>query len=96
MIISEERSGHWVHLLVKGLASSGCVRFENREQALIQVRRTLNQCLEECSEMEQKVRDKINSLKRNVIEHSSEWGVLYSNYMNEEMIRRGFTSLTKR
>ncbi len=96
MIISLDRSGHWVHLLVKGLKSSGCVRYENSEQALTQVRRVLNECIKECSEMDQHVQNKIQSLKRNVIENSSEWSVLYSNYMNEEMVRRGFTSLTKR
>ena len=96
MIISSDRSGYWVHLLVKGLKSAGCVRYDNQEQALMQVRRILNECVKECSEMDQKVTNKIRSLKRNIMENSSEWGVLYSNYMDEEMVRKGFTSLTKR
>ena len=96
MIISSDRVGHWTHLLAKGLESAGCVRFEDREKFLVQVRCVLNECVKECSEMDHNVQNKIHSLKRSVIETSSEWGVLYSNYMHEEMIRRGFTSLTKK
>ena len=96
MIISEDRRGHWIHLLAKGLESSGCVRYENQEQALTQIRRVLNECVKECAKIDQNVQNKIRTLKRNVMENSSEWGVLYSNYMHEEMVRRGFTSLTKK
>ena len=97
MIISSNRVGHWVHLLAKGLESSGCLRFADSEQAaLIQIRRVLNGCVKECSEMDQSVQSKISSLQRNVMENSSEWEVLYSNYMHEEMVRRGFKSLTKK
>ena len=96
MIISEDRRGHWVHLLAKGLSSSKCVNFENQEQALIQIRRVLNECVKECVEMDQSVKNKIGSLQRNVMENSSEWEVLYSNYMHEEMVRRGFATLTKK
>lgn len=96
MIISSERSGHWVHLLIKGLKSSGCLQFEDSEQVRTQIRRVLNECIKECSEMDHQVQNKIRSLKRRVIENSSEWTVLYSNYMHEEMVRRGFTTLTKK
>jgi len=96
MIISEDRTGHWTHLLVKGLKSSGCVSFSNQEQAVTQIRRVLNECVKECAVMDQSVKNKICSLQRNVMENSSEWGVLYSNYMHEEMIRNGFTTLTKK
>lgn len=96
MIISSDRQGHWVHLLVKGLEFSGCIRCDNKEEALSQVRRILNDCVRECSEMDQSVKAKIRSLQRNVMENSSEWGVLYSNYMGEEMVKKGFTTLTKK
>lgn len=96
MIISEDRMGHWIHLLTRDLKSSGCVGYDNQEHALSQIRRVLNECVKECAEMDQSVQNKIRSLQRNVMENSSEWGVLYSNYMHEEMVRRGFATLTKK
>jgi len=96
MIISSDRAGHWAHLLAKGLQSSGCVSRDKPEQILNCIRRVLNECITECVEMDQRVKNKIRSLQRNVMEDSSEWGVLYSNYMHEEMVRKGFATLTKK
>lgn len=96
MIISSEKTGYWVNLLIKDLKSSGCLQMKDPEQVRTQIRRVLNECIKECAEMDHQVQNKIRSLKRRVIENSSEWGVLYSNYMHEEMVRRGFTSLTKK
>ena len=96
MIISSEKTGYWVNLLIKELKFSGCLQVEDTEQLRTQVRRVLNECIKECAEMDHQVQSKIHSLQRRVIENSSEWGVLYSNYMHEEMVRRGFTSLTKK
>ena len=96
MIISSEKTGYWVNLLIKNLKSSDCLQAENIEELRTQVRRILNECIKECDDMDHQVQNKIHSLKRRVIENSSEWEVLYSNYMHEEMVRRGFTSLTKK
>ena len=96
MIISSEKTGYWTNLLIKGLKSSGCLQMEDSEQVRTQIRRVLNECIKECADMDHHVQNKIRSLQRCVIENSSEWGVLYSNYMHEEMVRRGFTSLTKK
>ena len=88
MSLSSDRQNYLVHLVVDRLEASNMVRYANKEQVLMLARRTMTHCMKECEEMDQKVRNKILSLKRNVMENSSEWEVLYSNYLEDEMVRR--------
>ena len=94
MILSDERQSYLVHLIIDNLEKKGLLSYTDRQKMHLLTRRVMNQCMKISREIDQKVCDKIKSLKRNVLENSSEWQVLYSNYLEEEMVRKGM-SFTK-
>ena len=96
MILSDARQSYWTHLIIDALEATDLASYKDKEKAVQTARITLNQCLRECEEMDLKVREKISSLKKYVVEGSSEWDVLYHNYLEDEMVRRGLVSLKKR
>ncbi len=89
MILSEERQSHWAHLLCDGLYHDDLVDYEDDDQALRAIKRAVTLFVKEASEIDQRAREKVASLKRGVVEGSTEWDVLYSKYFEEEMQRRG-------
>ena len=95
MILSDARQTYWIHLLVDGLEATGLVTYEDKEKAVQATRVTLSHCLKECEEIDLKVKEKVSSLKKQVLEGSPEWDVLYYNYLEDEMIRRGLIPLKK-
>ncbi len=92
MIISEERQKHFAHLLIDGLWGDEIIDFdEDSEEVVIrEAKRLIAQWVTEQGDIDEEVRQKINSLKRDIPEGSSEWRVMYSKYYNEEMSRRGY------
>lgn len=93
MLLSADRQTYFIHLIVNSLEKKkDVVSYEDKEKALWAVRQAMSKCMKECTAMDQAVRDKITSLKRNVQEASSEWEVLYSNYMEAEAVKRGVVS----
>lgn len=86
-MLSADRQSHWVHLIVNGLLNKGLVRYQDKDKALRSANRAMLSFIQEHNKIEQKVRQKITSLKRNVSENSAEWEVLYSNYYEEELSR---------
>ena len=93
MILSQDRQNHLIHLVVNKLRDDGFISYTDKEKALLAVRQVFNECVKECQEIDEKVKNKISSLQRKVLESDSEWQVLYSNYLEEEMTRRGLSSL---
>jgi uncharacterized protein len=91
MIISEDRQKHFAHLLVDKLWGDELIDFdEDSEESVVrEAKRLINDWVQEQGDIDLEVRNKINSLKRDVPEGSSEWKVMYSKYFNEEMSRRG-------
>ena len=94
MILSDERQSYLIHLIIDNLEKKGLLSYTDRQKMHLLARQVMSRCMKIGQEMDQKVCDKIKSLKRNVLENSSEWQVLYSNYLEEEMVRKGIT-LTK-
>ncbi len=89
MRLSDERISHITHLIVKGLLSGKLIEPLQPEGKLFrEVKRTITTELHEEDEVDALVRRKIQSLSRTVPEGSSEWGVLYHKYLDEEMLRR--------
>ncbi len=91
-MLSDERQIHWTHLIVEGFLKKGFLQNQDKDRALRAVRRAVSCFVREHDLIEQKVRQKIAGLKRNVQEHSSEWEVLYSRYYEEELSRSHFNS----
>ena len=93
MILSADRQNYFIHLIINKLQSEGWISYEDKDQALAVIRQVLNQCIKECGDMDEKIRAKISSLKRKVQENDSQWQVLYFQYLEDEMVRRGISSL---
>ena len=88
-MISEERRMHWARLLVNQLWEDDLVDYTDDEQALHVARRAINKYCEEEDNIDQTVRQKLLSLKRGVVEGSTEWDTLHRKYYEEELGRRG-------
>ena len=86
-MLSADRQSHWLNLIVEGLLSKNVVRYKDKDKAVRAGGRAFSIFMKEHEQIEQKVRHKISSLKRNVSENSSEWEVLYSGYYEEELSR---------
>lgn len=91
MILSEDRQKHFAHLLIDGLWGDELIDFdEDVEEVVIrEAKRLVTQWVNEQGDIDAEVRQKINSLKRQLPEGSAEWKVMYQKYYNQEMSRRG-------
>ncbi len=96
MVLSSDRQNHLIHLVCNELQERNFISYLDKEKALLPIRQSMDGCIKVNLEMDQKVREKLNSLKRKIIEVSSEWEVLYDNYMEQEMIRRGLLKIKDR
>jgi hypothetical protein len=77
-------------LIVDGIWNDDLVDYGDEDKAIRVGRQAIAQFVAEVEEIDSKVRQKITSLKRDVMEFTPEWDVLYSKYYEEEMSRRGF------
>ena len=91
MIISEDRQKKFAHLLIDGLWGDEFIDFdeESEESIIREAKRLVALWVNEQGDIDSDVRQKINSLKRDVPEGSSEWKILYNKYYAQEMSRRG-------
>ncbi len=89
MILSEERQLHFARLLTDELWNDDLVDYSDDDIALRVARQAIAEFVKEDLEIDQKAREKVASLKRQVVEGSSEWEILYKKYYEEERNRRG-------
>jgi uncharacterized protein len=88
VILSEERQTHFAHILVDGIWNDDLVDYTDDDEAMRQAKRGIIKFVQEFKEVDEKVRQTITNLKRNVGEGTPEWDILYSKYTEEEMRRR--------
>ena len=86
-MLSPERKSNWTHIIVEGLLQKGLVSYKDKDKVMRATARSLSHFIQEHDRIEQKARQKITSLKRNVSENSVEWEVLYARYYEEELSR---------
>lgn len=91
MIISDDRQKHFAHLLIDKLWGEESIDFdEDSEEVIIrEAKRLVREWVNEQGDIDEEVRKKLNSLKRDLPEGSAEWNVMYRKYYAEEMSRRG-------
>ena len=89
MIISEDRQSHFARILVDGIWNDDLVDYADDDNALRLAKKGIAKFVAEGEDVDKKVKEKLSSLKRGVIEGTPEWDVLYSKYYDEEMVRRG-------
>lgn len=89
MIISEDRQMHLAHIITDGLWKDDLVDFKDDDQALRLAKQAIRAFVAKELEIDAKARAMVASLKRNVIEGTPEWDVMYRKYYEEERNRRG-------
>lgn len=89
MILSEERQTHWAHILTDGIWNDDMVDYTDEDLALRIAKKAIADFVKEDKDVDVKARQKVASLKRNVIEGSPEWDILYKKYYEEERNKRG-------
>ena len=89
MKFSDDRISHLSLLIRTQLAKDDSVEYVDEEKAFREIRRALIEFfkIEEIADVA--AREKISHLKRNVPEGSREWDILYRQYLEEELAKRG-------
>ncbi len=89
MILSEDRQSHWAHLVTDAVWGDDIVDFSDDDHALRAAKRAIADFVAEDEEIDRRAREKVASLKRNVLENTPEWDILYKKYYEEERGKRG-------
>jgi hypothetical protein len=88
--LSRDKANKLSHAVTDGLADMPQVEFlEDRNSVRLEVRRLLEELLNQEARIDQAARQKIESQKRTILEGSQEWDILYRKYYNEEVKKLG-------
>lgn len=82
--LSESRISHLAHLVLDGLRKANLGDFPNEGRALMQTKQVLHGFFQREDQIDDIVRQKIDSLSRRVPPGSREWDILYRKYFEEE------------
>jgi hypothetical protein len=89
VIISADRQNHLAHIVTDGVWEDDIVDFSDDDQALRAAKLAIGEFVKEDEALDQRAREKVASLKRNVMEGTPEWDVMYKKYYEEERAKRG-------
>lgn len=89
MIISEDRQSHLAHKVTDKVWGDDIADFSDDDLALKATKKAIIEFVKEHNDIDKKAREKVSSLKRNVMEGSPEWDILYKKYYEEEKNRHG-------
>jgi len=88
MRISDDRIRHFAHLMVDAIYNDDLVEYDDEEKVVAEVKRIMMDFFSAEDKIDQYVRDKIRSLKRDVPQGSSEYEILFRKYYEEELRKR--------
>jgi hypothetical protein len=83
--LSESRISHLAHLVMDGLRKAGLAEFPNEGRTLAETKQALHEFFQREDQVEDIVRQKIQSLSRHVPLGSREWDILFRKYYEEEL-----------
>ena len=90
MRISRDKSNKVAHVVTDALAGIDELDFlEDRNTIRLEVRKIMEDLLNQEAKIDQAARTKIESQKRTILEGSQEWDILYRKYYNEEVKKLG-------
>ena len=90
MRISRDKSNKVAHVVTDALAAIDELDFlEDRNTIRLEVRKIMEDLLNQEAKIDQAARLKIESQKRTILEGSQEWDILYRKYYNEEVKKLG-------
>lgn len=95
MRLSREKIVRLSHLVTDVLVANDDVQFiEDRDTIRREIVQILQAILKEEEHVDAEVRRKIGSQKKEIIEGSEEWDILYRKYYSEELKRMGVVHQT--
>ena len=90
MRIIRDKVNKVAHVVADALAEVDAVDFvEDRNTIRLEVRKILEELLNQEARIDQSARLKIENQKRTILEGSQEWDILYRKYYNEEVKKLG-------
>ena len=90
MRVSRDKVNKVAHLVTDALAEMDNLDFiEDRNTIRLEVRKILEDVLNQEEKIDQAARRKIENQKRTILEGSQEWDILYRKYYNEEVKKLG-------
>jgi len=93
MMLSEDKISHLTHVLLKGLMDQDLIDLLNDEgDVRREMKRTIVAELKIGEEIDQIVRNKLQTYSRKLIEGSPEWEVMYKKLFREEEVKKGRAS----
>jgi hypothetical protein len=88
--VNRDKANKVAHVVTDALASLDEVDFvEDRNTIRLEVRKILEDLLNQEERIDKSARLKIESQKRTILEGSQEWDILYRKYYNEEVKKLG-------
>ena len=90
MRVNRDKANKVAHVVTDALASLEEVDFvEDRNTIRLEVRKILEDLLNQEERIDKSARQKIETQKRTISEGSQEWDILYRKYYNEEVKKLG-------
>jgi len=88
--MSRDKVNKVAHVVTDALAGMDELDFvEDRNTIRLEVRKILEDVLNQEEKIDQAARHKIENQKRTILEGSQEWDILYRKYYNEEVKKLG-------
>jgi hypothetical protein len=88
--ISRDKANKVAHVVTDALAGIDELDFvEDRNTIRLEVRKIMEDLLNQEAKIDQAARAKIETQKRTIVEGSQEWDILYRKYYNEEVKKLG-------
>jgi hypothetical protein len=88
--VSRDKVNKVAHVVSDALADLNEVEFiEDRNTIRLEIRKILEELLNQEAKIDQSARQKIESQKRTILEGSQEWDILYRKYYSEEVKKLG-------
>jgi hypothetical protein len=88
--VSRDKVNKVAHVVTDALAEIDDLDFiEDRNTIRLEVRKILEEVLNQEEKIDQAARHKIENQKRTILEGSQEWDILYRKYYNEEVKKLG-------
>lgn len=90
MRVSRDKINKVAHVVTDALAEMNELDFiEDRNSIRLEIRRLMEEFLNQEAKIDAAARQKIESQKRTILEGSQEWDILYRKYYNEEVKKLG-------
>ncbi len=87
MRLTDDRINFLSHHIVKTLVREGLAAFSDEAHTSQEIKKLMIKFLKAEEVIDQKVRTKVASIKRNIPEGSNEWDALFEQFYREEMTK---------